>query len=107
MMCAFAEFWPIFLIIGIISFCVLILLPPNATKAGLILGSICLLCIVLLVIAAGAKNDLRCKEMTYLSALDRRQELVRECPTREGPGCQIKWIRYQQDSLSRYLQILR
>ena len=65
------------------------------------------MCVVLLGIAAGAKNDLRCKEMTYLSALDRRQELVRECPTREGPGCQIKWIRYQQDSLSRYLQILR
>lgn len=106
-MCAFAEFWPIFLIIGIISFCVLILLPPNATKAGLISGSICLLCIVLLVIAADAKNDLRCKEMKYLSALDLRQELVRECPDKAKPGCQIKWIRYQQDSLSRYLQILR
>ena len=107
MICAFAEFWPIFLIIGVISFCVLILLPSDATKTALISGAICALCVALLGIAAGAKNDLRCKEMTYLSVLDRRPELVRECPTREGPGCQIKWIRYQQDSLSRYLQILR
>lgn len=107
MMCAFSEFWPIFLAVGLISFGILILLPPNATKAGLISGSICLLCIVLLVIAAGAKNDLRCKEMKYLSSLDRRQELARECPGREKPGCQIKWIRYQQDALSRYLQVLQ
>ena len=107
MMCAFAEFWPIFLAVGLISSFALILLPSDATKAALISGAICTLGVVLLGIAAGAKNDLRCKEMKYLSSLDRRQELSRECPTREGPGCQIKWIRYQQDSLSRYLQILQ
>ena len=106
-MCAFSEFWPIFLIICVISVFVLILAPSEATKAGLISGAICLLCIVLLVIAGGVKNDPRCKELKYQSVLDRRPELVQGCPDREKPGCQLKWIRYQQDSLSAYLHVLQ
>lgn len=106
-MCAFAEFWRIFLIIGIISAFVLILAPSEATKAGLISGAICLVCIVLLAIAGGAKNDLRCKELKYQAVLDRRPELVRECPDRAKPSCQVQWIRYQQDSLSSYLRVLQ
>lgn len=107
MMCTFAEFCPIFLGAGLTSLFVLLLLHSDATKAILILGAICASCVVLLVIAAYAKNDLRCKEMKYQSALDRRPELVRECPSREKPGCQIKWIRYQKDSLDSYLQVLQ
>lgn len=106
-MCAFAEFWWIFLFGGVISAFVLILAPSEATKAGLISGAVCLLCIVLLVMAAGAKNDLRCKEMKYQAVLDKRPELVQECPDREKPGCQLKWIRYQQDSLNKYLHVLQ
>lgn len=106
-MCAFAEFWWIFLIICIISPFVIVLAPSEATKAGLISGAIGLLSVVLLAIAGGAKDTLECKEMKYLSALDRRPELVQECPGREKPGCQLKWMRYQQDSLSRYLQVLQ
>jgi hypothetical protein len=107
MMCAFAEFWPIFLIGFVISALVLILAPLLPPKAGLISGAVCLLCIVLLVMAAGAINDLRCKEMKYQSVLDKRPELVQECPDREKPGCQLKWIRYQQDSLNKYLHVLQ
>ena len=106
-MCAFAEFWPIFLIVCVISGFVLILAPSEATKAELISGAICLLCIVLLVMAGGAKGDIHCKEMKYQSVLDKRTELIQECPDREKPSCQLKWIRYQQDSLSSYLHVLQ
>lgn len=106
-MCAFAEFWPIFLIVCIISAFVAILTPSEATKAGLISCAIGILGIVLLGMATTAKNELRCKEMKYQAVLDKRPGLVQECPDREKPGCQLKWIRYQQDSLSSYLQVLQ
>lgn len=106
-MCAFSELWPIFLIICVVSVFVIILAPSDATKAGLISGAICLVCIVLLVIAGGAKSDIHCKEMKYQSVLDKRPELVQECPDREKPSCQLQWIRYQQDSLNKYLHVLQ
>lgn len=106
-MCAFGEFWWIFLFVGVIAVIILIGAPSDATKAGLISGAVCLLCIVLLVIAGGAKGDIHCKELKYQSVVDKRPELVRECPDREKPSCQVQWIKYQQDSLSRYLQVLQ
>lgn len=106
-MCAFSELWPIFLIICAISVFVIILAPTDAQKIGLISGAICLLCIVLLVIAASAKYDIHCKELKYQAVLDKRAGLAQECPGREKPGCHLQWIRYQQDSLSRYLQVLQ
>lgn len=106
-MCAFSEFWPLFLIICVIAALVLILAPTDAQKVGLISGAVCLVCIVLLIIAGGAKSDIRCKELKYQSVVDRRAELVRECPDREKPSCQVQWIRYQKDSLDRYLQVLQ
>ena len=106
-MCAFGEFWWIFLAVGVLAATVLVIAPMDATKAGLISGAICLLCIVLLVIAGGAKNDIHCKELKYQSVLDKRAGLVRECPDREKPSCQLQWIRYQQDSLSKYLRVLQ
>ena len=107
MMCAFSEFWPLFLIICAISVFVIILAPTDAQKVGLISGAVCLVCIVLLIIAGGAKSDIRCKELKYQSAVDRRADLVQECPDREKPSCQVQWIRYQKDSLDRYLQVLQ
>lgn len=106
-MCAFGELWWIFLAVGVLAAMVLVIAPLDATKAGLISGAICLLCIVLLVIAGGAKNDIHCKELKYQSVLDKRAGLVRECPDREKPSCQPQWIRYQQDSLSKYLRVLQ
>lgn len=107
MMCAFAEFWWIFLAAGIVSGFILALGPSEEAKAGLISGAISVLCIVLLTIAGGAKYTPGCTEMKYQAMLDRRPELAQECPDREKPACQVKWIRYQQDSLSRYLQVLQ
>jgi len=106
-MCAFGEFWWIFLFVAVISVLVIIDAPSDATKVGLISGAICLVCIVLLVIAGGAKSDIHCKEMKYQSVLDKRPELVQECPDREKPSCQLQWIKYQQDSLSKYLRVLQ
>ena len=106
-MCAFGELWWIFLAVGVLAAMVLVIAPMDATKAGLISGTICLLCIVLLVIAGGAKNDIHCKELKYQSVLDKRAGLVRECPDREKPSCQLQWIRYQQDSLNKYLHVLQ
>ena len=106
-MCTFGELWWIFLAVGVLAAMVLVIAPMDATKAGLISGAICLLCIVLLVIAGGAKNDIHCKESKYQSVLDKRAGLVRECPDREKPSCQLQWIRYQQDSLSKYLRVLQ
>lgn len=106
-MCAFSELWPIFLIICVVSVFVIILAPSGATKAGLISGAVCLVCIVLLVIAGGAKSDIHCKELKYQSVLDKRAGLVQECPDREKPSCQVQWIKYQQDSLSQYLRVLQ
>lgn len=107
MMRTFGEFWWIFLIICAISVFVLIGAPSEATKAGLISGAICLLCIVLLVIAGGAKSDIHCKELKYQAVLAQRAGLVQECPDREKPSCQLQWTRYQQDSLNRYLHVLQ
>lgn len=106
-MCAFGEFWWIFLFVAVISALVIIGVPSEATMAGLISGAICLVCIVLLAIAGGAKNDIHCKELKYQSVVDRRPELARECPDRAKPSCQVQWIKYQQDSLSRYLRVLQ
>lgn len=106
-MCAFGEFWWIFLFVAVIAVFVIILAPTEATKVGLISGAVCLVCIVMLVIAGGAKSDIHCKEMKYQSVLDKRPELVQECPDREKPSCQLQWIRYQQDSLNKYLHVLQ
>lgn len=106
-MCTLGEFWWIFLIICFISVFVLIMAPTEATKTGLISGAICLLSFVLLAMAEGARGALGCKELRYRAVLDRRPELVRECPDREDPGCQLKWIQYQKDSLNRYLRVLQ
>ena len=107
MMCALGEFWWIFSIICVLSVFVIIMAPTDAQKTGLVSGAICLLSIALLAVAGGAKDAPGCKELRYRAVLDRRPELVRECPDREDPGCQLKWIRYQKDSLSRYLQVLQ
>lgn len=106
-MCAFAGFWWIFLAVGVLAAMVLVIAPSDATKAGLISGAVGLVCIVLLAIAGGAKSDIHCKELKYQAVLDKRPGLVQECPDREKPGCQLKWIRYQQDSLSVYLHVLQ
>ena len=106
-MCAFGEFWWIFLFVFVISALVIIGAPSEATKVGLISGAVCLVCIVLLVMAGSAKSDIRCKELKYQSVVERRTELVRECPDREKPSCQVQWIKYQQDSLSKYLRVLQ
>lgn len=106
-MCAFGELWWIFLAGVVLSTAVLILAPSDATKACSISSAICVLCIVLLLIAGGAKNNIRCKELKYQAVVERRPELVQECPDREKPSCQIKWIRYQKDSLDRYLRALQ
>ena len=106
-MCAFGEFWWIFLAGAIIATIVLIWVPSDAMKAGLISCAVCLVCFVLLVIAGGAKNDIHCKELKYQSMVERCTELVRECPNREKPSCQVQWIKYQQDSLSKYLWVLQ
>jgi len=106
-MCAFGEFWWIFLAVGVIAVFVIILAPTDATKTGLISGVVCLVCIVLLVIAGGAKSDIHCKELKYQAVLDKRDGLVQECPDREKPSCQLQWIRYQQDSLNKYLHVLQ
>ena len=107
MMCAFGELWWIFLAGVVLSTFVLIIAPPEATKAGLISGAICLVYVVLLVIAGGAKNDIHCKALKYQSVLDKRTGLVQECPDREKPSCQLRWVRYQQDSLDTYLRVLQ
>ena len=107
MMCTFGEFWWIFLFVAVIAVFVIILAPTEATKVGLISGVTCLVCIVLLVIAGGAKNNVHCKELKYQSVVNQRAELVRECPDREKPSCQVQWIKYQQDSLSKYLRVLQ
>ena len=106
-MCAFGEFWWIFLFVAVIAVFVIILAPTEATKTGLVSGAVCLVCIVLLVIAGGAKNKIQCKELKYQSVVNQRAELVRECPDREKPSCQVQWIKYQQDSLSKYLRVLQ
>ena len=106
-MCAFGEFWWIFLAVGVIAAVVLIGAPSDAQKAGLISGAVCLVCIVLLAIAGGAKREIHCKDLKYQAVVDQRPELVRECPDREKPSCQLKWIRYQQDSLNRYIDVLQ
>ncbi len=107
MMCAFGEFWGIFLFVVVIAGFVVILAPSEATKTGLVSGAVCLVCIVLLAIAGGAKNKIQCKERAYQSVVNQRAELVRECPDREKPSCQVQWIKYQQDSLSKYLRVLQ
>lgn len=107
MMCTLSEFWWIFLGIGVISALIVGSVPPEAWKAGLASGVIGFLCIVLLAIVGVAKNDLQCKEIKYQAVLDKRAGLVQECPDREKPGCQLKWIRYQKDSLGQYLRVLR
>ena len=107
MMCTFGAFWWVFLFACAISFCVLILVPSETAKVALVVGIICFASIVLLIIAGSAKSDLRCKEMKYQAVLDKRAGLVQECPDREKPGCQLKWIRYQKDSLEQYLRVLR
>jgi hypothetical protein len=107
MMCAFGELWWIFLFVAVIAVFVIILAPTEATKVGLISGAVCLVCIVLLVIAGGAKSDIHCKELKYQAVLDKRPGLVQECPDREKPSCQLQWIRYQQDSLNKYLHVLQ
>lgn len=106
-MCAFGEFWWIFLFVAVIAVFVIILAPTEATKVGLISGAICLVCIVMLVIAGGAKSDIHCKELKYQAVLDKRAGLVQECPDRAKPSCQLQWIRYQQDSLNKYLHVLQ
>ena len=106
-MCTLGEFWWIFLIICVISVFVIIMAPTEATKTGLISVAICLLSFVLLAMAEGARDALGCKELRYRAVLDRRSELVRECPDREKPSCQVQWIKYQQDSLSQYLRVLQ
>lgn len=106
-MCTFGEFWWIFLAAGVIATIVLIGAPSDATKAGLISGAICLLCIVLLVIAGGAKSDIHCKELKYQAVLDKRPGLVKECPDSEKYNCPLKWIRYQKDSLDAYRRVLQ
>lgn len=106
-MCAFGEFWWIFLIICVLSGTVIALAPTDAPKVGLISGAVCLVGIVLLAIAGGARDTLGCKESRYQSVVERRLELVQECPDREKPSCQLKWIRYQKDSLDRYLHVLQ
>ena len=98
MMCAFGELWWVFLAIVVLAALVFVRLISDATY---------LLCIVLLSIAGGAKSDIHCKELKYQSALDKRPELVQECPDREKPSCQVQWIRYQQDSLSKHLHVLQ
>lgn len=107
MMCAFGELWWIFLACVVLAALVLALAPPDSTETGLISGAICLLCVVLLVIAGGAKRDIHCKELKYQSVLDKRPELVQECPDREKPSCQVRWIKYQQDSLNKHLRVLQ
>ena len=106
-MCAFGELWRAFLAAVVLATLVLALAPPDSTETGLISGAICLLCVVLLVIAGGAKSDIHCKELKYQSVPDKRPELVQECPDREKPSCQLQWIRYPQDSLSKYLHVLQ
>lgn len=106
-MCAFAEYWWVFLAVCVVFAIVLIMLPVQAEKAGLISGAICIVCIVLLIMAGSAKSDLKCKELKYQVVIDKRQELVRECPDRDKPGCQLKWVRYQKDSLIEYLHVLQ
>lgn len=106
-MCTFGEYWGVFLFVGVLSGFVLIWLPPEAMKAGLISGAICLVSVVLLIIAGKAQNDIHCKALKYQAVLDKRPGLVQECPDREKPSCQLQWIRYQQDSLSKYLHVLQ
>lgn len=106
-MCAFGEYWGVFLFVGIISALILIAAPSDATKTGLISGTLCLVSVVLLIIAGGAQNDAHCKELKYQYVVDQRPELVRECPDREKPSCQLRWIRYQKDSLDKYLHVLQ
>lgn len=98
MMCAFGELWWVFLA-GVVL--------AALVSVRLISGAIGILRIVLLSIAGGAKNDIHCKELKYQSALDKRTGRVRECPDREKPSCQLQWIRYQQDSLNKYLHVLQ
>ena len=107
MMCTFGEFWWIFLIICVLSGFVIILAPTEATKVGLVSGAISLLSVVLLAIGGSATSTLGCKELKYQSVVNQRAELVRECPNREKPSCQVQWIKYQQDSLSKYLRVLQ
>lgn len=97
-MCAFGELWWIFLA-GVVL--------AALVSVRLISGAIGILCIVLLSIAGGAKSDIPCKELKYQSALDKRPEPVQECPGRAKPSCQLQWIRYQQDSLNKYLHVLQ
>ena len=106
-MCEFSEFWGVFLFVGVISGLIVIAAPTSAQVVGTVSGVICLVAIVLLAVAGGAKSDLRCKEGVYQATLDKRTELVRECPNREKPGCQLRWIKYQQDSLATYLRLLQ
>lgn len=106
-MCAFGELWWVFLAGVVLATLVLALAPRDSTETGLISCAICLLCVVLLVIAGVAKSDIHCKELKYQSVLDKRPELVQECPDREKPSCQVRWIRYQQDSLNKYLHVLQ
>lgn len=97
-MCAFGELWWVFLA-GVV------LAAPVSVR--LISGAIGILCIVPLSISGGAKSDIHCKELKYQSVLDKRAGLVQECPDREKPSCQVQWIRYQQDSLNKYLHVLQ
>lgn len=105
-MCAFAEYWWVFLVVCVVFAFVIILAPSEATKTGLISGAVFLVSVVMLAVAGSAKNTLACKELRYQSVVDMRPELVRECPDREKPSCQVQWIKYQQDSLSKYLRVL-
>lgn len=102
-MCSFGEFWWVFLAAILLSFFIVIMVSRGERVGALI----CFISVVLLLIAASAKNDPRCKELMYLRVLDRRAELARECPDRGNPRCQLRWIRYQKDSLSSYLRALR
>ena len=107
MMCTVSEFWWVFLAVAVISAFVLTGVPSEALKAGCIAGAICLLSVVLMFIAVGAYSDSRCREMRYQAVLERRTELVRECPDSEKYNCPLKWIRYQKDSLDAYHRVLQ
>lgn len=107
-MCTFGEFWWALIGVGIVAALLIVMFPTDMhTSVVLTVGGIGILAFVLAAVVTGWRDDPRCKEMRYQSVLDRRPELVRECPGRESPGCQLKWMRYQKDSLDRYLRVLQ
>ncbi len=108
MMCGFGEFSWVFVGVGVLAGLLIAILPTDTpTPVALTIGGIGILAFVLAAVAPAWSDDLQCKEARYQSVLDRRPELVRECPDREKPSCQLKWIRYQKDSLDGYLRVLQ